>query len=146
METFDSPLTVYCSKGRVTNLRFKSCGSEIKEHMKQALERLGVTQHLQEMVERDLDHPDFAPGFKFERHDSSIGPGQLDSDEPEDPDAKRVVVYISYYHQQLQEYIDVTCGKLMDFEEVMKAEDDSQAEEDDNGPAVNEEVTWRQSA
>ena len=125
MDTFNPPLTVYCSKGRVTNLRFRSLGSNIQDHVREALKILGVTEELQEMVSGKLDGADFAPGFKFERGDSTIGPGNLDSQEPDNPDAKCVVVYIRYYHAQLEGYLEETVGKLQEFNEVMNGSESS---------------------
>jgi hypothetical protein len=136
MNTFDSPLSVYCGKGRVTHLRFRSSVSQVSLHVGRALRSLGVSQPLSRQAQQSSMGADFASGLRFEEHDESIGLGELDQADPQHTDARRVVVYATYFHEQLEESIARTLGEMPSFEEL-NLEPEAEASVDEGGE------TWR---
>lgn len=128
MESYDPPLSVYCSKGRVTSLRFKTSQSKVREELLAALSVLGVTGVLQSEVAHEVSGAHYASGFRFERNDTTIGPGVLDADQPDNPDASCVIVYISQFNAQLEGYLSKTLGELGDHAQATGTFEESRAE------------------
>lgn len=144
MRTPDSPLSAYCGKGRIDRLQFLSSVSELQEHVREALRRLGVTDALAGQILGDLSSAHFGEGFRFEGGDTTIGCSDLDRSEPVHPDVRRVVVFVQFYNEALEQCIAKTAGELLPFDEVVREPEEGEAgEEATSGGSLR---VWRRSA
>lgn len=102
----------------MTSLRFRSAASQISGHVGEALRSLGVSEVMATQAETRLGDAHFASGFRLEERDDAIGLGELDRMEPNHPDASRIVVYVTIFHEQLEASIAKTLGTMPSFDEL----------------------------
>ncbi|MDD5041898.1 MAG: hypothetical protein PHX87_05870 [Candidatus Peribacteraceae bacterium] len=145
MNTLDSPLSVYCGKGRIERLRFLSSVSKLQKHVREALQRLGVTENLIGEIVAVLPSVHFGEGFRFEGDDTSIGHSEPDCSEPAHPDARRAVVFVQFYNEMLERCIAKTTGELKPFDEVVQEPEQTEGEKEPAIPASGDR-RWRRSA